>query len=204
MKVKAYHGSDHKITKFSDEFAGAINAVDAEGPGIYFTNSLENSEMWGKFTYTVYLNPRKVISNIKPASRASRKDMKKFLDMISDEDYVNNWSPNIETDKRMAIDAAIEYSSTEYEAWHSLRSEQYNGAPQQFMRAMSKLGYDATLLYKKDFKFNDVDKTYHYIVYNPEIVEIITAERNRNVEEVRKIIRNVLYETFLSNISYNQ
>jgi hypothetical protein len=195
MEGVFYHGSDSKIQKFSDEFAGKIGAINAEGPGIYFTNSKKNAAMWGKLTYTVYLRPRKVISNTKTASQANRKDMKKFLDMINNEDYVNNRSPNIKTDKIMAINAAIDYSDTEYEAWHSLRAEQYNGAPQQFMRAMSKLGYDATLLYKKDFEFNDVDKVYHCIVYNPEIVEITNVERNNNVEEiVRKSVKKIINE----------
>jgi len=195
-----YHGSNSKIEKFSDEFAGKIGVPDAEGPGIYFTNSKENAAMWGKLTYTVNLAPRKVITNMKSASKANRRDLKKFLDMISDEDYANNWSSDIETDKLMAINEAIKYSDTEDEVWHSLRVEQYNGAPQAFMRAMSKLGYDAMLLYKKGFEFNDVDKVYHCIVYNPENVEIISVEKNGNTEEARKIIKNIIKEEIVNQL----
>lgn len=187
-----YHGSDSKIDKFLNDFKGKIGAIDAEGPGTYFTNSKENAAMWGKLTYTVKLSPRKVITNQKPASKSNRKDLKKFLDMISDEDYANNWSQDIEIDKLMAINEAIKYSKTEDEVWHSLRVEQYNGAPQAFMNAMSNLGYDALLLYKKGFKFGDVDKVYHCVVYNKDIVDIINVERNDNIEEVRKFIKKCI------------
>ena len=165
MKIKAYHGSNHEITKFSDEFAGGPKSIDAEGPGIYLTNSRENAEMWGKYTYELILSPRKFITNQKPSSKANRIDMKKFLDMKGDEDYANNWSPDIETDKLMAINEAIKYNETEDEAWHSLRREQYNGVPQAFMRAMSKLGYDMMTL-KKDFDFGDVFEFREWLVKN--------------------------------------
>jgi len=193
VKIKAYHGSDHEITKFSDEFVSGPNAKDAEGPGIYITNSKDNAAMWGKYTYELILSPRKFITNQKPSSKANRIDMKKFLDMKGDEDYANNWNPDIETDKLMAINEAIKYNSTEDEAWHSLRREQYNGVPQAFMRAMSKLGYDMMTL-KKDFDFKDVDTTYHYIVYNPEIIEIVGVERNSIEENAKKAVRKVIKE----------
>jgi len=200
VKIKAYHGSNHEITKFSDEFAGGPKSIDAEGPGIYLTNSRENAEMWGKYTYELILSPRKFITNQKPSSKANRIDMKKFLDMKGDEDYANNWSPDIETDKLMAINEAIKYNETEDEAWHSLRREQYNGVPQAFMRAMSKLGYDMMTL-KKDFDFGDVDATYHYIVYNPEIIEIVGAERNSIEENAKKAVRKLIREVIDENIN---
>jgi len=201
-----YHGSNSKIEKFLNDFHGKVGAIDAEGPGTYFTNSKENAAMWGKLTYTVSLNPRKVITNTKPANKANRKDLKAFLDMIDDEDYANNWSQSIETDKLTAINEAIKSSDTEYEVWHSLRNEQYNGNPLGFMKAMSKLGYDAQLLYKEGFEFSDVSKVYHCVVYNKDIVKIIKVERNSNIDEIKKIIKKavnkilneqVLYETAL-------
>lgn len=195
MDFKAYHGTNHRIKKFSDEFAGRVGAADAEGPGIYTTNSKENAAMWGKNIYEITLSPRKVITNTKPANKANRQDLKKFLDMISDEDYANNWSPDIETDKLMAINEAIKYSTTEDEVWHSLRKEQYNGAPQAFMRAISKLGYDMMVLFKKGFKFSDVDKVYHYIVFNPEIITVNDVEiGDDKLSEIRKIIRKTISE----------
>lgn len=187
-----YHGSDSKIEKFLNDFPEKLGAINAEGPGTYFTNSKENAAMWGKLTYTVTLKPRKVITNTKQASKANRRDLKKFLDMIDDEDYANNWSPDIETDKLMAINEAIKSSNTEDEVWHSLRSEQYNGNPQGFMSAISKLGYDALLLYKEGFEFSDVDKVYHCIVYNKDIIDIVKVERNDNVDEIRKIVKEAI------------
>jgi hypothetical protein len=189
-----YHGSNYEISKFSDDFIGIDGAILAEGPGIYFTNSKENAEMWGKYTHTVILRPRKVITNLKPANRVNRADLKKFLDMSLD--YIVNRVDNVEKDKMLAIEDAIKYSRTEDEVFHSLRQEQYVGAHKRFMKDMSSLGYDAAKLYKKGFKFNDVDKVYHYVVYNPEIVEIVKVERNKNVEEVRKLVKKIIKERY--------
>ena len=38
---KWYHGSSTQIERFSDEFVG--NGVDQNGPGIYFSNNLEDA-----------------------------------------------------------------------------------------------------------------------------------------------------------------
>lgn len=137
---------------------------------------------------------------MKSAKRVNKAELKKFLDMIDDEDYANNWDENIERDKIMAINEAIESNKTEDDVFHSLRRQQFNYAPQSFMRTMTKLGYDMMTLYKKDFHFNDVDKTYHYIVYNPEIIEVVGVERNSIEENSKKAIRKIIKEV-LSELS---
>ena len=167
----AYHGSNTRITQFKDEFAGAIEAADADGPGIYFTNSYMNGIMWGKYIHKVILRPRKVISNETLASDVNREDLMVLLNAV--EDYTQNWSEDLETDKEMAIDAAIEYSDTADEVFHSIRSEQFVGRPQTFMRTLTKLGYDMLYLKKTELTgITDVDVTYHYVVYNPAIIEV--------------------------------
>ena len=35
--IIAYHGTNNKIDKFVTDFVGGQNAMDQEGPGIYFT-----------------------------------------------------------------------------------------------------------------------------------------------------------------------
>jgi len=193
MKLKAYHGSDYKINKFSDEFAGAMEADDAEGPGIYFTNSRENSEMWGKFSHEVILNPRRVITNERKATEVNKEELKAFLDMS--EEYVVNRSEDEESDKWMAIEDAIQYNKTEDEVWHTLRYEQYGNSPQLFMRAMTKLGIDAMVIHKNDFDFNDVNEVYHYIVYNPNIVDVVNINSvSINEIKIRKYIRKIISE----------
>jgi len=192
MNFQAFHGSDKEIKKFTDIFAGGEKSSDAEGPGIYFTNSHDNSEMWGKYTHEVILSPRKVITNQKPASEVNRQDLKMFLDQV--EDYATNRAMDEEEDKWMAIEEVVKYNNTEDEVWHSLRNENFNQQPQEFMRAMAAVGYDAMVIRKgPEFDFEDVDKTYHYIVYNPDIVEVVSIKRN-SVEEVRKFVRKVLME----------
>lgn len=193
-----YHGSNYEINKFSDEFTGRIGAPDADGPGIYFTNSKENAAMWGKFTYEVKINLRDFITNKKKSTQADRIKLKEFLDNKGEE-YIDNRSSDIEKDKIMAINDAINYSETEDDVWHSLRNEQYNYAPQGFMRAMSKIGIDGLVLYKKGFHFDDVKKAYHCIVYNPESIEILNVANNQIEENTKKKIKKLIRET-LNNV----
>lgn len=189
-----YHGTNYEIKKFSDEFAGKVGP-DAEGPGIYFTNSKENAMMWGKLIYKVILNPRKTITNQKTSHAANKKDLKKLLD-IKGEDYILMRTENVELDKIMAINEAIKYSETEDEVYHSIRQEQYSYAPQNFMRNMTKIGIDALILYKKGFEFNDVNKVFHCLVYNPEIINIVDVEKVNDLSEVKKVIKNTINKLF--------
>ena len=172
MEFKAYHGSDHQINKFSDEFAGGEGTESAEGAGIYFSNSKENAKMWGKYIYTVVLRPRKVLSNTKPASEVDENELKAFLDTIEDEDYISNRHQDIESDKWASIQDALAYNDTEDEVWHTLAGEHFTSS-QELVRALSSFGYDMQLLHKKDFKFNDVNEVYHYVILNPKIVKIV-------------------------------
>jgi hypothetical protein len=191
MNNVLYHGSNHKIDKFSDEFAGRIGAPDAEGPGIYLTNSKENAAMWGSIIYTVTLSPRNVITNLKPAVKANKSKLKELLD-LQGEDYTLLRVDDVEKDKWLAINDAIKYSDTEDEVFHSIRQEQYVGVPRRFMRDMTKIGYDALKLYKEGFQFDDVDEVYHYVVYNPDVIEIIKKEDVSNLQEVKKIVREII------------
>jgi len=181
MEFKAYHGSDHKIKKFSDEFTGREGTESAEGVGIYTTNSKENAKMWGNYIYSLVLKPRKVITNMRLASEIDKEEMKRFLDLIDDENYTINRAEDIESDKWASIEDAINYSETEDEAWYSLAYEQFTNSHQELLRAMTKMGYDMVLLKKgEEFKFDDADKVFHYIIYNPDIIEIVGVEKKKD------------------------
>lgn len=170
----AYHGSDIEIDKFTNKFVSNDN-VNASGPGIYFTNSIQDAMQWGKYIHKVILRPRNIVTNEVPAEKVNRKALMTLLNNV--EDYSLNWAEDLESDKKIAIQSAIKYSDTEDEVFDNLRNEQFNYNLQGFMNAMSKIGYDMLKL-KKDFtELRDVKIPYHYIVYNPSIITIIDINK---------------------------
>lgn len=170
----AYHGSNHEINRFTNNFISDEN-INASGPGIYTTNSIQDAMQWGDNIHKLILRPRKFISNEVPAEKVDRNMLMVFLNNV--EDYSINRDPDIEIDKKMTIAEAIKYSKTEDEVFDSLRNEQYNYDLQGFMEAMIKIGYDMLKL-KKDFtELTDVEVPYHYIVYNPDIISITGVKK---------------------------
>ena len=57
--IIAYHGTNNKIDKFVTDFVGGQNAMDQEGPGIYFTTKEDDAYQYGNYVHKVLLKPRK-------------------------------------------------------------------------------------------------------------------------------------------------
>lgn len=55
MAIVAYHASDASFNKFSFDFAGESNGLDA-GFGMYFTTVAEDSHEYGDIMYTVLID----------------------------------------------------------------------------------------------------------------------------------------------------
>lgn len=55
MAIVAYHASDASFNKFSFDFAGESNGLDA-GFGMYFTTVAEDSHEYGDIMYTVIID----------------------------------------------------------------------------------------------------------------------------------------------------
>lgn len=55
MAILAYHASDASFNKFSFDFAGESNGLDA-GFGMYFTTVAEDSHEYGDIMYTVIID----------------------------------------------------------------------------------------------------------------------------------------------------
>lgn len=169
--IVAYHGSPHKISSFSDEFVGGKEATDQEGPGIYFTTSVDEARKYtgdGGYLYKVQLTPKKLLSD----------------DPNFDLDYLNKpitqlikMAPNWKQVARgydEGIDEMIyKYvgmSQSEKEAFVNLFNDVYSNNAVSYVRNMVKLGYDGVYLPSRDGGA-------HIVIYNLSVIKLLDIEK---------------------------
>ncbi|MFA5366435.1 MAG: GNAT family N-acetyltransferase [Dehalococcoidia bacterium] len=171
--ILAFHGSPNKIDSFTDEFVGAEKATDQEGPGIYFTNDYDDAWMYGGhggYMHTVRLSPRKLLDE-SSHRKVSPKELVNLIKMSPTwEDSATNWSENPEKGLYAAIDSFFKYSKNEKDLFQQVWYDFFRYYPKEFVRAMVGLGYDGQIIEKPNNRK-------HYIIYNPNIIEIIKAEK---------------------------
>jgi len=186
MDIIFYHGSNHKVDKLSDEYIGREKAIDQEGPGIYFTTSKEDAEMYGKYIYTVKLNPKKILGKKKSTS-VSKFDLIKLIKMKEDwKMNAQDWSENPEVGVRKAAESSIEYNDTDKDVFLQVWIDFYRYSGREYVKNMAKLGYDGIFVPKE----NGIN---HFVVYNPLIINIVNVE-DREIEEIRRIIKETINE----------
>lgn len=167
----AYHGSDNKIDKFTDEYAGKEEATDQEGPGIYFTTKFEDARGYGEYVHIVRLSPRKLLDE-SDHNDIPRDQIVNLIKNSSDwETQAQNWSEDPESGVEIAVDSIFEYAENEKDLFQQIWYDFFRNDPLTYVREMVRLGYDGQIIDKS----NDVK---HLIIYNPNIIEIRDIEHN--------------------------
>ena len=168
-EYKAYHGSDTQINKFVDDFVGKEEATDQEGPGIYFSTNIEDARAYGKYIHSVILRPRKFVDE-STHKNVNRKEITAFIKTAPDwEDTAQNWAENPENGLREAVNSLYEYAKNEKDLYQQIWYDWFRYHPLEYVRGMVKLGYDGEII-------NKAEGNKHFIVYNPDIIEIIKSE----------------------------
>ncbi len=188
-----YHGSNHKINSFSDEFVG--NGIDQEGPGIYFTSSENEAAGYGEYLYRVDLNPNKLVST-KPGITPKKEIeflMKKAPNL---EDTLYNWGENKNQAYAAAFKAMTDSGESPHEVFQSIWYDFYRKNPIEYVRNMIKLRYDGVLV---DKAYNNVK---HLVVFNPDIISNIETISQPTISESYKK-RLVELAGITSNINDN-
>ncbi len=163
--ITVYHGSPKKILKFVDEFVGGEEAADQEGPGIYFTSSFDNAGHYGEYVHTVTLTPRKLLTTT-PSSNKLASLINKMVLMASDwEMHAQDYDENPRIGLRNFIESTIDYNDTEKDVAQQIWYDFYRYDPVNFVRNMTKMGIDGIMVPKDN-------GIVHYIIYNPEIINI--------------------------------
>jgi len=171
----AFHGSEYDFPKFTDEFVGQVDNEAQEGSGIYFTTSIDNARMFGENIYKVEISGR-FTSRQNPTSDV---DVEKVIELIKLsqewEMSAQNWSEDPEQGAYISAESNIKYSKDEAQVFQKIEGEYFNGDPIEFVRAMSKIGYDGLITTAP----SDFVGHKHIIMYNMDAVTII-GRVNRN------------------------
>lgn len=171
-----YHGTSHDISKFSDDFVGGKDAVDQEGPGIYFTSSLNTAMAYGDKVYKVEISPKKSVSK-KENTSAPVKELEWLIRQSSDwQDTAMNWHENPNIGIRMALKDMVDYRDNPQDQFTQIWFDFYRHKPIEYVRNMVKLGYDSVII---DGLHDSTDTNIvHIVVLDPSIIKYLGLVTN--------------------------
>lgn len=168
----AYHGSPTDFKKFSDEFVGGDEATDQEGPGVYFTTNRENAAAYGGNLYTAKLNGN-FITDESASDNANEAHIEQLIRMAEDwQSHAQNWGEDPESAIYSSISDMFEYNDNEKDVFLQVWIEYYRYDAVNFVRNMTKLGYDGVVVDRTD----DRGMNKHIIVYNPSTITLTDKE----------------------------
>lgn len=164
-----YHGRTVDSEVFSLDYVGGENANDQEGPGFYFTNSLENARSYAYPNGIVLkckVNYKKLI--IKGNTSNTKTNKKIVIDLINsspDKDYtLENFDANPKVAMIKAVNVYLTYTDAD-DAYQRIARDFYRYDAKKYLQVLSKY-YDAQLT-KHPYSI------YHLIVYNPSIINVL-------------------------------
>lgn len=162
-----FHGSPTKINRFADEFVGGKEAIDQEGPGIYFTTSEEEANRYGENVYSVTLTPNILFDQVPVNKVKLRPFIKKLAMMAEDWEYTaQNWDENPVKGMQDFVEGCMRYNDNEKDCILQVWVDYYRYNPVEFVRNCVSLGIDGIIVDK------DYEGIKHIIVYNPSIINI--------------------------------
>ena len=173
-----YHGSPHKISKFSDDFVGGKDANDQEGPGVYFTSSLKNAMGYGENIYNVEITPKNPVST-KDGKNAPTKQIEWLIKQAPNwEDNAQNWDENPRVGLNIAVNDFIKYNDNPHQQFLQVWIDFYRYNPVEYVRNMVKLGYDSIIIDKLNSVLANEGDITHIIVLDLSIVKFIKMVDN--------------------------
>lgn len=163
-----YHGSPKRINSFTDDFVGGEGATDQEGPGIYFTNSIEDAKMYGEFIHEAIFTPRQLFDQTPTNPTKLRPFVTKMTLAAPEwEMHAENFDENPRIGVKTFVESALEYNDTEKDVAQQVWYDFYKNNPIDYVRNMVKMGVDG-LMVKKEH-----GGVVHFIVYNPSALKVV-------------------------------
>ena len=168
-----YHGTNNKIGKFVNDFIGGQQAADANGPGIYFSDNKSDSEHYGKIVYKVRINSNKFITDKNKKGISPSKAIK--LIKLSDDWEMNaqDWDENPNKGLNTFIKEAFLNNDNSKEILLEIWASFYRYEPINFAKNCTSIGINRINVTNN---WGGGGSSEHYIIYNPEIIEMIDVE----------------------------
>ena len=171
LSVIAYHGSPTDFSRFSDEFVGGENATDQNGPGIYFTSSENEAYSYagekGKL-YKVELKPRIIYDDTPNKFTITPTIIKRLVTMANEwEDNAVNFDYPAQKGLANFMSGVFDYNDNDKDVLLQVWIDFYKYDGVNFVRNCVKLGIDGIMV------SDEYRDTKHYIIYNPNIINVI-------------------------------
>lgn len=171
LSLIAYHGTPTEFNSFSDEFVGGKEATDQNGPGIYFTSS--EGEAYGYSgekgkLYKVELKPRIIYDDTPNKFTITPKIVRQLVTMANEwEDNAANYDYPADKGLNTFISSVFDYNDNDKDVLLQIWIDFYKYDGVNFVRNCVKLGIDGIMV---NDEYRD---TTHYIIYNPNIINVI-------------------------------
>jgi hypothetical protein len=170
-----YHGSNHEISKFSDDFISGEKAVDANGPGIYFSDNKEDSEHYGNILYTVRLKQCNIITD-KSKKELTPAKLVQLIKLNPDwQMYAQDWDENPNKGLSIFINDTFRDENNSKDMLLNVWYIFYRYQSVTFVRNCTKLGIDGINVTNN---WGGGGSSEHYVIYNPNIIELIEKKSN--------------------------
>ena len=159
-----YNGSSRPRLTWDLSSVGKETATDQEGPGLYFTTSLEEARGYGDYISFVNLNISKNRWLVKREDAVNPSDIKQLILKAPDYlDTLTDWDENPNIALRNAVQSITQYSSGVLDAYQQVWHDFYRYHPQEYLKNIKK--YDAGLVKRVNSN--------HAIVFHPEVIQTI-------------------------------
>ena len=161
--LTVYHGSDHKIEKFSLDWLADGN--HQHGIGVYFTTRPETTKYYGQYTYKVLLDRDfNLVPKRKPNKTLATKLITKAPEL---DDVLENWDEHKSVALRKAVNSMVEFTDSLEDMIDQIWYDFYRDYPKEYLQNLVAItGYDGKVIDYEDQKF--------LVLYNPDKIEKIS------------------------------
>lgn len=174
-----YHGRASLVKNWKDVRIG--KGHDQDGPGIYFTESIEDASMYGNYLYTVILSLKKYVDNDAKIKNFNIKEANILIqsskEYLDEDGKWTDWGEDRQSAIKTALDAYEDCYSVK-DLFESVWFDWYKGYEWDYLNNMVKLGYDGVILDP-----GSSGGVQHIVMFNPSNIETIKIDeiKDKNI-----------------------
>ena len=186
--IRSYHGT--MTSNIEWNILGAGQGFSQEGPGIYFTNDIDDAMSYavlkpGEGTSTIFIVDLNLNKVVKMNGKIPQKEIKQLLlwsmGINSEKDILkmeiekfyessmSNWGEKPYSAFIKAFNDIINYSKNPNDAFQQVWIDHYRYKPIDYLQNMIKLGYDGIIIPR-------TNGVIHYIVFNPSVINTVSKQ----------------------------
>jgi len=190
-----YTGRTVKSTEFDYNYVGLENAIDQEGPGFYFSTSINTAFGYAGNDGIVIIADVDTTKFLTKKNKPKLSDIKKLILAAPDlEDTLTNFAEDYNKALKIAIQSYIEYYDSALDSYQTIWHDFYRYEPVKYLEQLIKLGYNGHFgeLFEKS---NFVEESQHVVVYNNKVIKVLDVKYSKGINESKNAINKILKES---------